>query len=49
MKDPEEKQQAQEANEQEDNQQSSNAEDLNWSEHQQVDEEGNEVGPDDIK
>lgn len=24
-------------------------ENTNWNEHQQVDEEGNEVGPDDIK
>ncbi|MDQ0639961.1 hypothetical protein QF042_003526 [Pedobacter sp. W3I1] len=25
------------------------SENANWDEHQQVDEEGNEVGPDDIK
>lgn len=51
MKDPEEKDQQQEqdsadkipANEREDNK------DSNWYKNQRVDEEGNELGPDDVK
>ena len=50
MKDPEEKDnQAQSANENNKDQQSSDKENANWDKHQQVDEEGNEVGPDDLK
>jgi hypothetical protein len=50
MKDPEEKDhQAQQANDDETKQQPNYTENTNWDKHQQVDEEGNEVGPDDIK
>ena len=50
MKDPEEKEnQAQSANEESNDQQSNDKINTNWDKHQQVDEEGNEVGPDDLK
>lgn len=50
MKDPKENDdQTQDANGEAAQQQSDNNENTNWDEHQQVDEEGNEVDPDDIK
>jgi len=43
MKDPKEKEQENVE------QQAEKAQDSNWDEHQRVDEEGNELGPEDIK
>lgn len=37
------------AREQSSGNENSKSENTNWNEHQQIDEEGNEVGPDDIK
>lgn len=37
------------AREQSSGDENNTSENANWSKHQQVDEEGNEVGPDDIK
>lgn len=50
MTDPKEKdEQAQDASEQIKKPQSNDTKNTNWDKHQQIDEEGNEVGPDDIK
>ena len=43
MKDPKEKEEGTDAPEKE------NEEDSNWDEHQAVDEEGNQIEPEDIK
>jgi len=37
------------AREQSSGNENSTSENTNWNEHQQIDEEGNEIGPDDIK
>jgi hypothetical protein len=55
MKDPKEKDDNEQpahgdtAQKQSSKNENSASENLNWDKHQQVDEEGNEVGPDDIK
>ncbi|HKG07022.1 MAG TPA: hypothetical protein VKB19_11215 [Pedobacter sp.] len=41
--------QAQNANDERVKQQSKDIEDVNWDKNQQIDEEGNEVDPEDIK
>jgi hypothetical protein len=49
MIDPEEKdEKAQDENSEAAQEQSDNTKNSNWHKHQQIDEEGNEVGPDDI-
>ena len=49
MKDPEEKEkQSQDADEKK-TQQSGDKQEKGWYEHQQIDEEGNEIRPEDIK
>ncbi|TDQ11030.1 hypothetical protein [Pedobacter metabolipauper] len=50
MTDPKEKdKQAQQSTDETAEQKSKNTQDANWDEHQQVDEEGNELDPEDIK
>ncbi len=50
MKDPEEKdEQAQDTNGEAARQQSTDTPNTEWDKNQQIDEEGNEIGPDDIK
>lgn len=50
MKDPEEKDnQAQSANGEAAEEQSNSTQNTNWNEHQQIDEEGNEITPEDVK
>lgn len=55
MKDPKEKNEPEQeghedaAREQSSGNGNSTSGNTNWNEHQQIDEEGNEVGPDDIK
>ena len=50
MKDPKEKdEQAQNSSDETAQQQSSDTQETNWEKNQQVDEEGNEVDPEDIK
>jgi len=50
MKDPEKKdEQAQDTNSEATGQQSTDTQNTNWDKNQQIDEEGNEIGRDDIK
>lgn len=50
MKDPEEKdEQAQGTDSEAAGQQPTETQNTNWDKKQQIDEEGNEIGPDDIK
>ncbi|RLJ80815.1 hypothetical protein [Pedobacter alluvionis] len=48
MKDPKE-QEEENAEQQTENPQTENTQDSNWDEHQRIDEEGNELDPEDIK
>ncbi len=49
MKDPEKKdEKAQDENSEANQEQTDKPKSTNWREHQEIDEEGNEIGPDDI-